>query len=118
MLPDASCLRCSTKIGEMSISSNYSFSLCPGLRPNALLAVREPRDRLGHSDLQSFSILASDHQEHCVIRHSFRMSPVLLIRYGTGAVAMLYQHVILGCIGVLSRHQSLRQVPYCRLRAD
>src|ERR1700730_7474293 len=80
MLPDASCLRCSTKIGEMSISSNYSFSLCPGLRPNALLAVREPRDRLGHSDLQSFSILASDHQEHCVIRHSFRMSPVLLIR--------------------------------------
>src|SRR5580700_10659929 len=38
--------------------SSYSLSLYPDSCPNALLSVRDPLDRLGHSDLQSFSILA------------------------------------------------------------
>jgi hypothetical protein len=89
MLPDVSCLKCSTKIGEMSISSNLATPTTHCHYTPARVPTRRYCWPFGNRAIvwvipnsQSFSILATDRHEHRVIRHSFRMSPVLWIRYG------------------------------------
>src|SRR5262249_20820947 len=89
ILTDVSFIKCFTEIGGMSISSNLATPAIHSHYPPARVPTRRYCWPSGSRVIvwviptcKGFSILASDRQEHRVIRHSFRMSPMLLIRYG------------------------------------